>query len=390
MDRITYVKYNSSRKPEYRIATEIHEDGQNKWVVKRPRDDAAQKHINRIVDNRKMLKKVYKNISVLDVVKENGYLRFPYVAGKVLDEKIYNIKLEKEEFIQQVNCLFDLILDVQDGCKCRFEPTEGFYAHFGKTCPDRGIPALCPVNLDSLFSNFIETENGLICLDYEWVYDFPIPVDFIKYRTLRYFYNEREKSMFRGISRDSVMEWFGFNREIQDLYWSMESFFQQQIYGENWRYIYLNRYKKEELTLQMLDELIERQNNIILYNEACIRDRDASIRDKDTKLQTQDELIERQNKIILYNEACIRDRDASIQAKDASIQNKESSIRALENEMRSREKEILELKQKNNEQELLVEEWMSNYSIVINSTSWRLTKPLRSIGTFIRCVVKKQ
>ena len=43
-------------------------------------------------------------------------------------------------------------------------------------------------NIDGLFENLMETEDGLYCMDYEWVFDFPIPSGFVRYRNLVYFY----------------------------------------------------------------------------------------------------------------------------------------------------------------------------------------------------------
>ena len=45
-------------------------------------------------------------------------------------------------------------------------------------------------NIDCLFENIMITEDGPYCLDYEWVFSFPVPVTFIKFRILYYFYEQ--------------------------------------------------------------------------------------------------------------------------------------------------------------------------------------------------------
>lgn len=313
MNRVTYVKYNSLRKPEYRITTEIQENANEKWVVKRLGDPAARAHLEQIAANRELLeKKAYRAVSVLENTREGDQLRFPYVEGEVLAEKIDSARLDRDMFVEMTNQWFERILDVRDECKCAFEPTEGFVSWFGNSCPENGVPAVCPANIDSVFSNFIETKDGLVCLDYEWVFDFPVPVDYIKYRSIRYFYNERMQSLFDGFSRDTIMEWCGFDQEKQDLFWSMESHFQQRIYGQDWQYLYLNRYKKDEINIKMLDDKIAGYTRVIQEKDDRIRDAEARMR-----------------------------------------------------------------------------EWENAYQVLVNSTSWKLTKPARWAGAFIKKILKK-
>lgn len=351
MDRVIYVKYNSLRKPEYRITTEIHESEQMKWVVKRPGNDAAKMHLNRIATNQELAKRIYKDISVLDVKIEDDQLCFPFVNGGVLTDSISFTILNQEELIKQINQLLDLILNVREECKCAFELTEGFVSTFGECYPERGTPAICPANLDSVLSNFIQSQSGLVCLDYEWVYDFPVPIEFIKYRSIRYFYNERMNSLFDGISRDTVMEWFGFDREKQDMYWNMEAYFQQKIYGKDWRYLYFDRYRKGKITIQSLDDEIENLKTIMQEKDSSIHDKDDLINHLENELRHREETINELNR-----EMCMRE-----EKKKEQINDLETKRQALER---------------------------TNYEIM-HSTSWRITKPLRVVGKYIKLIMKK-
>lgn len=343
MDRVIYVKYNSLRAPEYRITTEIHEDENRKWVVKRPGSDAAKAHLYRIASNRELLEqRTYKNISVLDATVKGEQLWFPFVAGKTFAETITYSKGDEESFCQCVNQALDRIFDVREECRCIFKPTDALIACFGEIYPEEGVPAICPANLDSLFSNFIEADGKLINLDYEWVFDFPIPVDFLKYRSIRYFYNERQNSMFDGISRDTVLNWFGYDQKKQDLFWSMESHFHQRVYGENWKYLYLDRYKKGEITIQSLYDNIANQERIVQEKENRING--------------------------LENEILIR----------------EDKIRELDHEILSREDRIKELFHEIQNQEMQKQGWEKLYQELTNSTSWRMTEPFRKIAAYLR------
>ncbi len=41
------------------------------------------------------------------------------------------------------------------------------------------------------------TEDGVYALDYEWVFLFPVPAGFVRYRTLHYFYRQYQ-SLING------------------------------------------------------------------------------------------------------------------------------------------------------------------------------------------------
>ena len=63
-----------------------------------------------------------------------------------------------------------------------------------------------------IFFGLMLTEDGLYCLDYEWVFQFPIPVQFLKYRTLYYFYQQYH-SLMEYESRESFLAEFGISVE---------------------------------------------------------------------------------------------------------------------------------------------------------------------------------
>ena len=332
MDRVLYVKYNSMRKPAYRLTTEIHEGDDGKWVVKKAGDPAALPHMERVAANRALAEKAYRNIAAVDVKKEKDRLIFPFVSGTPLINKIDMDELDRERFTEQVNSLFDLVLAVKDECRSPLRATEAFVSLFGDQYIE-DVPAICPANIDSIFSNFIETKDGLVCLDYEWVFDFPVPVDYIRYRVLFHLYNEWEHSMLDGISREELMEWFGLDEEKQAIYWNMESNFQQEIHGEKWAYHYLEKYKMKKFSLQSMNEENRRQRGII--------------QDKDRHIANlEKELIE------------------GMKAKDAHIANLEKEL--IEG-MKAKDAHIANLERQ--------------YDEITHAFFWRITSPFRKAVT---------
>ena len=70
----------------------------------------------------------------------------------------------------------------------------GGWASLGAVLADESYSAS---NIDALFENMLVTADGTYAIDYEWVFLFPVPAGFVKYRTLVYFYR-RYKSLLGG------------------------------------------------------------------------------------------------------------------------------------------------------------------------------------------------
>lgn len=108
-------------------------------------------------------------------------------------------------------------------------------------------------NVDALFENMLVAQDGVYALDYEWVFTFPIPVNFLKYRTLIYFYQKYESLMGDGSPEEFLKE-FSIDVELLPLYQKMERGFQEYVHGENQR-IYQEDFIVETKTLNELSQV---------------------------------------------------------------------------------------------------------------------------------------
>ena len=138
-----------------------------------------------------------------------------------------------------------------------FTVTPEFEAVFGslegeieKIGTDWSFPAS---NIDCLFENIMMTENGPCCIDYEWVFFFPVPITFIKYRMLYYFY-EQYKSIMSYESLEEFMTESGIEAAWIPGFMAMERNFQDYVHGEN-QQIYLLNYMDE--TIALPDDMYE-------------------------------------------------------------------------------------------------------------------------------------
>lgn len=275
MSDLLYIKYNSHRRPEYQLSTRIVSENGPKRVIKLPLNELASRQIAAIKDNYSKLKGYYKNIKPIPYAEYGDGISFEYIEGtpilKGIDLKKEKIKLVSEYILHAM----DEILSIDEKYITEFEET----AEFKKVFPDRHPTgrAFKVCNLDSIFSNFIRTDEGIVCIDYEWVLDFPIPVDYIKCRMLHYYYEENEAYLRDRISRQEWFGMIGLSEEEVQLYSDMERDFQYLIHGENVRYIYLERYKKRMITAEKAYQLIDAKDNHIGNLERNIEAKDEII-----------------------------------------------------------------------------------------------------------------
>jgi hypothetical protein len=84
-------------------------------------------------------------------------------------------------------------------------------------------------NIDLLFDNILIADGKKYVIDYEWTFEFPVPVDFILYRTIHYYLLENEITD-AGL-RERVMALIGLSDREQMVFGQMEKCFQQYILG---------------------------------------------------------------------------------------------------------------------------------------------------------------
>lgn len=216
----SYVKFACQRKPEFRIVTSICEGG----VIKTPGTEKAKDHIKNLTSNKDKIASIYKSIVPVDCEFKDDQAVFPFVEGQLLTLEQTN----DEEFIKGVKEALDKVFDYKEAPR-PFVMTEEFKRIFGDIEIPEGELAYSVANIDSNFDNFMVSGDKTYCIDYEWIFDFPVPVRFVKYRTLFY----------AGAS--NVLDRFGYTEEDIRMFHSMEVAFQQYVSGEGFKYILSSR-----------------------------------------------------------------------------------------------------------------------------------------------------
>lgn len=252
MAEVRFVKYNRTRKEEFQIKTVILEENGTTYVEKSALTAEGVPHIESFLWKYEGLTGQNQWLKVAQpLISEDGCTaRFPYLKGKTLAELLgYEIKDGKAP-VEKMKEVMDKICDVKPEYSSPFQVTKGFGKVFGEfvRLEDRAMEF---TNIDALLENILVTEDGWYAIDYEWVYHFPVPVRFVKYRILFYFYR-KYGSLMKYENVQQFLDEFGISEKEAGIYGEMEVRFQHYVHGEN-QETYLLDYRKN---YRQVEELV--------------------------------------------------------------------------------------------------------------------------------------
>ena len=308
MSKLIYVKYNSYRRPDYRISTEIVEDGGKLSVIKRPMNSASAANVLLIADKYSLLGNLYKDIKPIPCEIKGDTVVFPFVSGNELLSDVDLQHLSEEELYAEVSKNLDKVFDFNQ-TPGRFTVTDKFKEMFGDIIPDASEEAYPVTNIDSNFDNFLADKDKIWCIDYEWVADFPVPIRFVKYRTLLYFYTKNGALLSDTITLDKFLSHFGFSADDVKIFGAMDDNFQQFVHGKDRKYILLPRYEKKHKSLDELVSLSERLPREIALKDRHIENLDNSILAKDSQIKQLNETVSEHVKTIIRLDKAVQDRE---------------------------------------------------------------------------------
>lgn len=252
MAEVKFVKYNRTRKEEFQIKTVILEENGTTYVEKTALTESGITHIKAFQWKYDMLIRQHNCLKVArPQISEDGFsVRFPYLEGKTLAELMgYQIRGGRAP-VQKITEIVDKICDVRPELRKPFHVTREFGKVFGEFVRLEDEAMAC-TNIDALLENILVTDDGWYAIDYEWVYDFPVPVQFVKYRILFYFFRKYYSLMNYSRAEEFLQE-FGISEKQAGIYAEMEVRFQHFVHGEN-QDTYLLDYRKN---YRQVEELI--------------------------------------------------------------------------------------------------------------------------------------
>ncbi len=301
-DKTLFVKYNRTRREAFQIRTSIAVKDGERYVEKAALSGQGSWHILSFEKKYAQLKDQNPRIHVLcpQIGEDGSHVRFPFIQGETLAEQLGRRIRDGKAPVEDLNRAMELVFDIEPEYVGAFQVTPEFTEVFGQI-PDLKDQSYRASNIDGLFENLMEMDGQVYCLDYEWVFDFPVPAHFVQYRNLAYFYYK-----YQGVldypSLEVYLEEFGINRETAGVYAAMEQSFQAYVHGDSGQG-YLANYQQKVTTLeeirstgQELERARERINQL-----------QAEVEEKNLQIRKEQEVQRLTNNHVANLEVMIRD-----------------------------------------------------------------------------------
>lgn len=186
-----YFRGSVLRNKIYQIKTQIVEENCEKYVIKQAVYPEGREHVERIYKNERLVEKIYSEENIIHGMFDGNTYITKFYKGEMLSDILQECLLSGDikKYKDYLKIWKNLIIGYNNITE--FICTKEFIKIFGNEGDElAGNPAVKIANIDCSSDNIIINSDGKIkIIDYEWVYDFPVPIDFIFYRGLKLFYS---------------------------------------------------------------------------------------------------------------------------------------------------------------------------------------------------------
>lgn len=233
MGKIIFTKYSNDRNADYNIKTSIMENEKgHRYVYKTGVSDGGIMHVRNMYENSHKLQDMFTN-SIFEInkgeMKDDSFL-LEYVYGETLEDTLDGY-LASRNYDAFTALMKKYAYEMRKNAVNKFVPCEEYYKVFGKTAVDTSnCGAMTPCDIDMIFPNIIDADGKWIVLDYEWVFNFPVPVDFVLFRAIYYYDVPCRAKMLDGINLFELLE---IDEKLYDAYKAMDDEFQKYVFNGN-------------------------------------------------------------------------------------------------------------------------------------------------------------
>lgn len=231
--KVKYVKFSDERRKEFCIKTIIGTDDNELKVYKKAVFSEGLEHIANIVSNASLLEQYYDN-RMCKASLSGDTAEFEYVTGESLEEK-YIKACDKgdTDSIQKLLLLHKKLILGKDDNRTEFQISDKFGEIFGEYKSRDNEKALKCCNYDAISSNIIFVKDEPVYIDYEWVFNFPVPLDVVLYHCIQNHY-EHHPEMEGVYPLKKALDYLGVVSDMETLERTYRCFYDYVISdGEN-------------------------------------------------------------------------------------------------------------------------------------------------------------
>lgn len=256
-EQLVYAKMNCGRKEEFRIATIIYH-GKENYVIKKPLNEKSVPHIERVAIKSRMNN--IEELLNLPGKYRDGVIRYEFLADENLDTKISRM-IEQGKTDEIVDTIREIQKILQEHSEEVNYHTEEFEKIFGGNRMEaEKAKTVCPANIDCICDNIICRKDGYVIIDGEWIFDIPVPVDFIVWRLVNELYTQHGNRLQKLITRAGMYEKLSILQSACDVCETWAKNFAERYVGGNELAEYGADVKK--LELQELVKIAESQKGM--------------------------------------------------------------------------------------------------------------------------------
>ena len=222
MEKLLFSKSSDYRNHETNIKTGIVEIDGVKFAKKENAFPEGKKHLLSIVDNADRLKEIFEpEYEVCKCEKRDEAIYFDFISGDSF-EKILS-KMREDDDISGLELLIEryhtMVWKMCTSVDSAI--SSDFIEVFGDQIFETGTEFGDFVDVDLIFTNIIDADKPCI-IDYEWCYDFPIPLKYVFWKGL---FTSNAFSLLKEEVKQDIYEKYGLTSELRKQFLEMEKSF---------------------------------------------------------------------------------------------------------------------------------------------------------------------
>ena len=243
-EEILYVKLNQGRRKKFRTLTQLVRKEESVWAEKKPLCPEAENFIAGL--KKTGAQKPGKGFRNLPCRYENGGIVYPVLSGKTLEDRIRDLveKEQTDEILRTLKHVYEHVF-----AQRKKEPeyqTKVFKEVFGEHPGKEYYECVSPANIDLICANIFEFGDDYEIIDYEWTFDFPVPVAFIMWRMIHELYYRIPK-LGALYTQDDMNHEFGIEPSDSEIFMTWTMHFTYEYVGSD----SLDVYRKERIPVDL-------------------------------------------------------------------------------------------------------------------------------------------
>lgn len=227
-ERIIYSKFSNDRAERFMLRTDIVKKAEGYEVRKVPLTKAAEKHVKDMKYWEEILDRSCKknHISANRCELRGSTACFEFLKGRTLEAELDELRSRKDYggLLSRLLWFRELLTGTLKPEAKPFKMTETFLGMFGCPAFEKAYEGADINNLDWIFGNLMETEEGIRIIDYEWTFQVQVPMEYLLWRALSLYLHSREDLKCLGL-----MAQMGISPEEEALFAGMEHHFQRWL-----------------------------------------------------------------------------------------------------------------------------------------------------------------